>query len=278
MGEASRKRIRKQSRAGEIETLLSRLGIDYSHPGFFDTPEFRAHENADRRFLDIYAEWVLSRPRSAEEDARVRDVLPRLAGIIVARLERHDWIGGCVAVTGMVSRMLDRMGIWNCAFRGSATVTNTRTRERRHFAIVDESQGTGYQTGHMWLAVPPFDLVDMTLRYQHWEQDAFRESISPVLLAEKTDIVQGGVEDLVAPKVRRMYCDPELLTKALPDQKRFSGIFPARRFVQGNCEYRLAPSGVSVTDGPLEQINSLGQQGAPAIEIWRDDVAPAFNI
>jgi hypothetical protein len=50
-----------------------------------------------------------------------------------------------------------------------------RPAETRHFAIVDELQGAGYQTGHMWLAVPPFDVVDMTLRAAgtlRWQQRA----------------------------------------------------------------------------------------------------------
>jgi hypothetical protein len=278
MGDAKRKRASQQNRAKELEEQFDRLGIDFSRPGFFDTPQFLARERADRRFLETYAEWVLSRPRSAGEDAKVREVVPRLADIVNARLRRHDWIGGCVAVTGMVSRMLDRMGIWNVTFKGSATIANVETDETRHFAIVDELQGAGYQTGHMWLAVPPFDVVDMTLRYQRWGQDPFQEAILPVLLSEKTEIVQARIEDLVAPDIRRMYRDPDLHNRSLPDQKRFGHTFPARRFSAGDCEFRLVPSGISMTDVPLEEINVHGRQGPPAIEIWRDDVVPAFGL
>jgi hypothetical protein len=278
MGEAKRKRASQRGRAAELEDRFSGLGIDFSRPGFYDTPEFQAQERADRRFLETYAEWVLARPRTAGEDARVREIVPKLAGIVNARLTRHRWIGGCVAITGMVSRMLDRMGVWNVAFNGSATITNIDSGETRHFAIVDESQGEGYQTGHMWLAVPPFEVVDMTLRFQHWEQDSFQEAILPTLLAEKAEVARGRLEDFVAPKVRRMYRDPDLHNKSLPDQNRFGRIFPAHRFAAGDCEFRLVPSGISMTDEPLEQINIHGRQGAPAIEIWRDDVVPAFDL
>jgi hypothetical protein len=129
MGDAKRKRESQQNRAKELEEQFDRLGINFSRPGFFDTPQFLARERADRRFLESYAEWVLSRPRSADEHAKVREVVPRLADIVNARLRRHNWIGGCVAVTGMVSRMLDRMGIWNVTFKGSATIANIETDE-----------------------------------------------------------------------------------------------------------------------------------------------------
>lgn len=278
MGEAKRKRANQKSRAAELEDRFRSLGIDFGRPGFYDMPEFLAQERLDPRLLEAYAEWVLVRPRGADENAKIREVVPRLADIVNSRLRRHDWIGGCVAITGMVSRMLDRMGIWNAAFKGSATITNVGTAETRHFAIVDESQGAGYQTGHMWLAVPPFDIVDMTLRFQHWQQDPFQEAIQPVLLAESTEVVQPRLEDLVAPDLRRRYRDPDLHNKKLPDQKRFGRIFPARRFTAGDCEFRLVPSGVSMTDVPLERINVHGSRGAPAIEIWREDVAPAFGL
>ena len=81
--------------------------------------------------------------------------------------------------------------------------------------------------------------------------------------------MQARLEDLVAPDIRRMYEDHDLHNKRLPDQKRFGSIFR---------EFRLVPSGISVTDVPLERINIHGRQGAPAIEIWREDVAPAFGF
>lgn len=277
MGEAKRRRAGQTSRAAELKERFVSLGIDFGRPGFYDTPEFMAQEKADQRFLETYAEWVLLRPRSADEDLRIRDLMPRLANIVNERLRRHNWIGGCVAVTGMVSRMLDRMGIWNVTFKGSTTITNVETAETRHFAIVDKSQGAGYEAGHMWLAVPPFDVVDVTLRFQHWGQDTFQDAIQPMLLAERTDVVQARPEDLVASEVRR-YRDPGFLNEALPDQRRFGRIFPARRFRAGDCEFRMIPSGISMTDVPLEEVNIDGRQGVPAIEIWKEDVAPAFGL
>ena len=39
MGEAKRKRMNRQNRAEEIQRQFGRLGIDFSRPGFFDTPK-----------------------------------------------------------------------------------------------------------------------------------------------------------------------------------------------------------------------------------------------
>ena len=42
----------------------------------------------------------------------------------------------------------------------------------------------------MWLAVPPFAVVDMTLRFQRWERDPFQEAIAPALLIETHRVVR----------------------------------------------------------------------------------------
>jgi hypothetical protein len=162
VGEAKRRRAAKggfDDAANALKTRFKALGIDISRPGFYDDPAFLAEERRDQRFLESYTRWVLSRPRSSAEDARVREVVPRLAEIILARLERHRWFGACFAVTAMLSRMLDRMGIWNCAFSGSVSIKHGsgEEAESRYFAIVDEQEGSHTATGHQWLAVPPFE-------------------------------------------------------------------------------------------------------------------------
>jgi hypothetical protein len=79
-------------------------------------------------------------------------------------------VWGVLCGNRQLSRMLDRMGIWNCAFSGSVSIKHGsgEEAESRYFAIVDEQEGSHTATGHQWLAVPPFDVVDATLRYQRW--------------------------------------------------------------------------------------------------------------
>ena len=53
--------------------------------------------------------------------------------------------------------------------KGSASVY--AGSNSRHFAIVDHLDGEGYETGDQWLIVPPYDIVDLTLYYQHWQTE-----------------------------------------------------------------------------------------------------------
>ncbi|MGC1467657.1 MAG: hypothetical protein WA792_18235, partial [Pseudolabrys sp.] len=141
MGEAKRKRAlgSADKRRSDLQRLFEGLFVDYKQPGFYDDPNFRAQEQGQPEFLETYGEWVVVRERSPDYDRRVRDVLTKLAPIISARLDRHAWFGGCVAITGALTRILDRLGVWNAVMKGSASVY--AGGQSRHFAIVDENEG-----------------------------------------------------------------------------------------------------------------------------------------
>lgn len=251
------------------------LSIDYSKPGFYDDPNFIAHERgSDRLFVESYAQWVITRERTPEYDSRVRDVLPKLANIIKARIVRHNWNGGCIAICQMLTRMLDKLGIWNVPFSGSASIYVGN--DSRHISIVNDREGEGFSTGHMWLQVPPYEIVDLTIHFQRWREDGFQLHIPEIILAETSDVVPARVKDVVAPEVLGR-C-PSGYFSLRGDQKRVLSLFPARRILMGDADIRYVPAGFVVPDGPLESVNTEARSGVPAIEIWRDDVVPTFGL
>lgn len=119
MGEDKRKKMLGASAVwrGQLLRRFESVGIDTSAPGFFDDPQFVAEERRDRRFLELYSEWVVHRERTADYDAHVREVLAKLAPIISARLDRYQWFGSCIAIMGILTRMLDRLGVWNTVMK-----------------------------------------------------------------------------------------------------------------------------------------------------------------
>ncbi len=280
MGDAKRKKVLGASvvRRGELLRRFEQLGISTTTPGFYDDPAFMAEENRDRRFLEKYAEWVIHRERSAQYDAHVRDVLTKIAPIVSARMDRHQWFGSCIAVTMMMMRMLERLGVWSAAMKGSVAI-RTAGGASRHFAIVDEDEGRGFETGHYWLAAPPFDIVDLTLYHQRWRtgDEAFRALAPKVVLADRTEIIKARADDVIAPELLQAGTDAEI-HQALPDQKRISAIFPARKVVLDGLELRYVASGATAPDVPLERVNLEARAGVPAILIWNEDIVPAFGL
>ena len=241
MGEGKRKKMLGASavRRGQLLRRFASVGIVTSASGFFDDPQFVAEERRDRRFLELYSESVVHREHTADYDAHVREVLARLAPIILARLDRYQWFGSCIAVTGILTRMLDRLGVWNTVMKGSVSIRNS-AGQSRHFAIVDEHQGRGYETEHYWLVAPPFDIVDLSLYHQRWRRgdEAFQTLAPKVVLAERTETVKARADDVIAPALVRSGPDAEM-HRALPDQKRFGAIFSPRRGVLDELDQRF---------------------------------------
>jgi hypothetical protein len=280
MGEAKRRKAQgdqNKLRRVELQRLFERLGIDYRQPGFYDDPSFIAEEQREPVMLETYGEWVIRRELTSEYEAHVRNVVTKLAPIISARLDRHRWFGSCLAVTAMLTRMLDRLGVWNTVMKGSVSIY---IRDHsRHFAIIDEDEGQGFETGHQWLIVPPYDIVDLTLYHQRWrvEDQQFQTYARKIVLAEKTEIVRARAKDVIAPALLEAGTDAEM-HRRLPDQRRFGSKFPARKIVIDSLDIRYVASGMSAPKEPLEGINTVARSGVPAIEVWREDVAPAFGI
>lgn len=281
MGEAKRKKAQgtapEGARRAELQAIFDRLGIDYSKPGFYDDPAYIQHERTDPLFTETYAEWVLLRERTPKYDDMVRDVVPRLAAIINARLIWHNWNGGCIAITGILTRTLDRLGIWNIPMSGSASAY--AGDESRHFNVIDDNEGVGFDTGHMWIISPPFDIVDLTLHYQRWQGDDFQRHIPKIVLSDTAGIVRARAQDVVAPAVRRRHGgDPELHFRLFRDQKRILKTFPARQVTSNSIDIRYVPAGIRVPLEQLEGINTDERQGVSASRIWEEDVKPAFAL
>ncbi|WP_205937674.1 hypothetical protein [Rhizobium leguminosarum] len=161
--------------------------------------------------------------------------------------------------------------------KGSASAYSNGSS--RHFTVIDDNEGAGFESGHMWIIAPPYDVIDLTLRHQRWRGDAFQRQISPRILGENLANVKARPQDVVAPEIRAQYRGVSDLHNALfPDQARVLKKFPAKAFVSGSTDIRYVPAGVSLPDAPLESVNEQARAGVPAIKIWRDDVAPAFGL
>jgi hypothetical protein len=285
MGEAKRRRASEMDNFEAVNSRLCSYGVDTSQFGFYDQPNFLARERQDSALLEQYAKWVLLRPRDDAYDRHVRDVAPRLSNIVVSALEADGYERGCVFAAGMLTRMLDRLGVWSFAVAGSTTLEVKNHDLWRGLHIFDDPDFPGAELGHVWVVAPPYRIIDTSISLQSWTGDSMRDFVPRYLLVEAGAVtVNPTADSVVSAKVRARYAreegraDPQLQHRLYPRLRHFGRDFPALETTVGELRIRYVPVAIRQTDVPLELINSEGTAGRPAIDIWRDEVAPAFGL
>ena len=284
MGEAKKRRAALKAEFGRLDQELKNLGVNTLKFGFYDQSAFLAEESKDSRFLEKYGEWVNLRPFDEAYAARVKNVVPKLAMLVHSEFVEYGLEGGCVAASGMISRILDRLGVWSVAVSGSLTLDVDNGRIRRMLHSVDEPDFPGAALGHAWIIAPPYKIVDATISLQHWHGDDMGRYVPPFVLAsDEATKIRPKVDDVVSNKIRIKAAsaglsDSDLHYRLEPHLKVFGAKFPALEINEKNLRLRYVPVAVRQTDVPLERINIESGRGRPAIEFWREKVAPEFGL
>ena len=290
MGEAKRRRAAQAVEFQRVDAQLRSLGIDVTAFGYYDQPAFISLEQADPRALELYSEWVITRPRDAAYEKHARETVPRLASIVERRLASENGLGACVNVGTMMARMLDRLGVWSFAVQGSLTVEILSRPQigKRYFPECDLLDHEDNVAGHGWLVAPPFLIVDATLRHQQWVDlhPAISSLLPAVVVAEQGAVVRPRWYDVVSDTLIRKYnvpraeLTPDLPYRFKPDLAHIEKSLPGRDVRIGELSLRYIAGAVKISDVPLEKLPcvSLRSASLTPIKIWDESVRPEFGL
>ena len=222
-------------------------------PGFYDDPAFLAAEQADPTFLNRYARFAQQRPRDEEYEARVRRVVPQIAGILHRELEAEGRLGACVDMSMVLSRILDAEHIWNYEVKGSLTLTFPRSVRRNpiYFWPIDTGET---RDGQVWVSAPPYDVVDVTIRQQPYPNSTMREILAPYVLLDSINSVEPTVDDIVSADVQMIvrrengFIPPDLHFHLNPYLRDVFAAFPANERRVGRVRMRYVPCAFGASD------------------------------
>jgi hypothetical protein len=282
MGEAKRRAAARVQEHAIVDERLRELGIDTTQFGFFDHPEFIAEENRNSEFLDHYALWVQSRPRAAEYDKRVRNIVPRLANSLADLFDGEGMQRSCAHASAMMPRILDRLGVWSFGLKGSMIMEVASRGLWRGQCMCDTADFPGAELGHAWVVAPPFEIVDATVRLQNLHGDAMNEFTPPIVTSESAQLIKPTIDDVVGAELRAKQMeidgriDNQLHHRLVPQLKSFGRSFPSKQIQIGELALRYVPAAVCISEVGLEDIKSDGE-GVTGAEVWNDCVVPNFS-
>lgn len=267
-----------------LQNEFDRKKIPTNQPGFFDHPNFVAEEKMDPAYLDQYARYVLWKKYDDEYLIRARKIIETVAKKLHEGLVRENRLGACIDTSMTMGRILDLHGIWNFVVRGALRISFPTNSGFNDFCFypVDIEDGSNRQYGHKWVFAPPFDVIDVTVKLQEYDEP-FVPLLPELVLLESAAKVRGNAEDIICPLAIKQAAingmNPQkALARFLPKYvKDFASDFSAFEAEVGSLKLKYVPIGVGGSDVPLEKINSFVVEGRNAYQFYVDEIRPLIE-
>jgi len=258
-----------------LEKLFASIGIDFTQPGFYDLPPFLKAERADPRFLENYARYVEARAYTDEELTSAKNKITVAAATLEAIVAKDGRKGACVDVSGMLGRMLDKLGVWNYVAKSTLTIAFPKSSGLgpSYFWAVDSGN---FVAPHAVVVAPPFGVVDLTAMHQNYRANQATYLKSPIL-AENWVPATWKPEDIANTKIlkelknRKMSFD-EFLNRQYGSMLERMRVFPAREVSLGESQLKYVIIAVAATAEPLEGITGYKPCGRTALDIFEKDI------
>lgn len=264
----------------ELEAWFIQRGMNPSQPGLHDTPEFLDAERRDRNVLNRVARLVEARRYTVEELDEAERKIRVAADAVAGRVARDGRHGLCVVASGILSRMLDELGVWNYTAKSNLTVRfpPSVSSEPRYFYSIDHGQ---FVAPHAVVVAPPFTVIDVTVKHQFYDEDAMVQWLPPIAMSKELRPYRVANNELVSPSARaelRMHgvTVERYLAQNESDMLELMRQLPSREVVLdgGRLGYGLVAVG-----GYQERLHELHDtncsiDGLTPVEIYEQDVLP----
>jgi hypothetical protein len=211
--------------------------------------------------------------------AEARSKIEVAAEVVRAAVAADGRLGACVDASGMLARMLDRLGVWAYVAKVTLTVNfNPSTgHSPQYFWVLDEGR---FVAAHAVVVAPPYYVVDVTVKHQHYNE-ATSSLMPDKLLVDEFTTAQWEPEDLANPAIRAaatvrgpfdLY-----LKRHHPQMPEVMHALPARRANRGLVGCKYVPVAVGGTIEDLEGMTGYKPCGRTALELFRDEVLPRLQ-
>jgi hypothetical protein len=250
-----------------LESQFQEAGIDYSRPGFYDSPAFVQIEKRNPEFLDTYAVYVQMRSYTSDYIARARRRIAEASTFLYDRLIKDGRQGACVDVSGTLSRILEKEGIWNFCVNGCLTIafSDDFGLDPQYFGAIGAPQSV--DAVHAWVIAPPFKIIDLTVRRQNYKDGVSKhlpayvavENITP----SHTDAIEWFDPDYLQSWVAQHRRRPTIedIRSMCPDALHRAERIGVGEVVTDSVRLKYTPISMMAPDLPLEEMRNLCLSG-----------------
>lgn len=275
--------LTNRAAAQQLEAWFAQRGIDPSRPGIHDTPAFLLAERQDPKALNLVARLVEARSYSEAELQDAEHAITVTAEAVARRVERDGRKGLCVVASGVLSRMLDELGIWNYTAKTNLAVRfpPSVSEEPRYFYSVDDRQ---FAAPHAMVVAPPFTVIDVTVRHQHYDEAGMASWLPELAMTKDFHPYRVTVNELVSPEVRAGILAhgmsvQQYLRQAKANMLQVMQHLPARAVHLDGGQLGYAPLAVGGYQERLQDLHgeNCSIDGMTPMQIFEQDVVPRLK-
>jgi hypothetical protein len=128
------------------------------------------------------------------------------------------------------------------------------------------------KTGHLWLRVPPFVVVDVSLAIQGWSRRQ-KPYIPAVVASEISAPAEVGIDDLIEGELMELLLVQgrvPTMRNLTPVQRSTMRKFPAFYVTAHDIRLKYVPTQVSAMDAPLENMRNLCLGGRYPAQLYAE--------
>lgn len=264
----------------QLESWFTERGVDPSRPGLHDTAEFLRVEAKDPRAMNAVARLVEARAYTSDELLQAGRKVWVAAEAVANRVARDGRLGLCVVASGVLSRMLDELGVWNYTAKANLAIYFPRSVsiDPRYFYSIDTGQ---FVAPHAVVVAPPFTVVDVTVKHQMFDEDAMSRWLPSIAATKDFRPYRVTPNELVSPEARAELrrhgqTAQSFLAREKASMLEVMGQLPSREVALdgGRLGYGLiAVGGYQERLGDLQGKN-CSIDGLTPVQIFEQDVLP----
>lgn len=270
-----------ESKALALRSKFERLGIDYEKSGFCDSEAFLKAESKDPKIMEDYARYIETRAYTETYLDNAAERITLVAEAVRSAVEVDGREGACVDASGMLGRMLDRLGIWNYVAKSTLTITYPTAARipKSYFWALDEGD---FVSPHAIVVAPPFGIIDVTLRYQMYS-GRHREHLPHSVLADVLEVADWEPDDIANDELREYLSAKRVpflsfLKQHRPHMVAVMQELQARQVAVNGTSLKYVIVAIGGTLEQLEGISGYRPSGRTALEIFESDVVPHLDL
>jgi len=267
-----------------IEHLLQEFAqakISTEQPGFYEDGAFIRREQKIPHYLDNYARFVDQQHYHPGYLDRAEPIIHVVSEEMQLALKEDGSQEAHAEAPLVMSRILEREGVWNYVVSGSLTMTfpSGSGFEPFSFWSLEVRGERAVDCSYHWVVAPPFQIVDIAIQACKYP-NPFTHLLPKIVWESNAEPAVAEISDIFSPKGVKQITEAgmsmdEALDRYLPNYRgRFANDFPPRVVTRLDTQLKYVPTGVLVAEQSLEQFKGFQSRGLNAAQIYAQKIQP----